>query len=172
VSTPGAKRSPRVGQVVEAGRRLGIDVKVTSFDGDAAARTAADAAASIGVEVDQIVKSLVFVVGERPVLVLTAGGRRVDMAKVAALAGGGAARKADADEVRAATGYTIGGTPPFGHASALPVLLDRRLTEFGEVWAAAGTPRDVFPIDPAVLVAVTGAQVADVTEVRAERRGE
>jgi Cys-tRNA(Pro) deacylase len=165
VTAGGGRRSPRVEQVVAAGRRLGLDVRVTSFDADAKARTAADAAASIGVEVDQIVKSLVFVVGQTPVLVLTAGGRRVDPAKVAALAGGGAVRKADADEVRAATGYAIGGTPPFGHATALPVLLDERLTEFGEVWAAAGTPRDVFPIAPATLLAVTGARVADVTEV-------
>jgi prolyl-tRNA editing enzyme YbaK/EbsC (Cys-tRNA(Pro) deacylase) len=165
MTAEGGRRSPRVDQVVEAGRRLGVEVRVTSFDGDTAARTAADAAASIGVEVDQIVKSLVFVVGGAPVLVLTAGGRRVDLAKVAVLAGGGAVRKASADEVRAATGYAIGGTPPFGHATALPVLLDGRLTDFGEVWAAAGTPRDVFPIDPATLVEVTGARIADVTEV-------
>ena len=165
MTSAGAKRSPRVGQVVEAGRRLGIEVRVTSFDGDAAARTAADAAASIGVEVDQIVKSLVFVVGDAPVLVLARGGRRVDVAKVAAIAGGGAARKANADEVRAATGYAIGGTPPFGHATALPVLLDEGLAGFGEVWAAAGTPRDVFPIDPKFLLEVTGATPADVTEV-------
>ena len=159
-----AKRSKRVDQVIEAGRRLGVEVVVTSFGDDGAARTAAGAAASIGVEVDQIVKSLVFVAGERPVLVLTAGSRRVDPAKVAALAGGDPVSKADADQVRAATGYAIGGTPPFGHATALPVLLDERLTEFGEVWAAAGTPRDVFPLDPRVLVEVTGARVADVTE--------
>jgi prolyl-tRNA editing enzyme YbaK/EbsC (Cys-tRNA(Pro) deacylase) len=166
VTVGGGRRSPRVDQVVEAGRRLGFEVRVTSFGADHAARTAADAAASIGVEVDQIVKSLVFVVGTAPVLVLTAGGRRVDPAKVAALAGGGAVRKADADEVRAATGYAIGGTPPFGHATALAVLLDERLADFDEVWAAAGTPRDVFPIDPGTLLAMTGARLADVTEVR------
>jgi prolyl-tRNA editing enzyme YbaK/EbsC (Cys-tRNA(Pro) deacylase) len=72
-------------------------------------------------------------------------------------------RKADAEEVRAATGYAIGGTPPFGHARPLPVLVDRHLTGFEVVWAAAGTPRHVFPIAPAELLRATGGKVADVT---------
>jgi prolyl-tRNA editing enzyme YbaK/EbsC (Cys-tRNA(Pro) deacylase) len=97
------------------------------------------------------------------VLVLTSGGHRVDVVKVGKERSAAIVRKADAEEVRAATGYAIGGTPPFGHARDLPVLVDRHLTGFEEVWAAAGTPRHVFPITPADLVRATGGQVADVT---------
>jgi prolyl-tRNA editing enzyme YbaK/EbsC (Cys-tRNA(Pro) deacylase) len=97
------------------------------------------------------------------VLVLTSGGNRVDVVKVGRQREAATVRKADAEEVRAATGYAIGGTPPFGHARPLPVLVDRHLTGFEVVWAAAGTPRHVFPIAPADLVRATGGQVADVT---------
>jgi len=147
--------------VVEAGRSVGLDLDVREFpDGT---RTAADAARAIGCAVDQIVKSLVFIADTRPVLVLTSGGNRVDVVKLGRESAAVAVRKADAEEVRAATGYAIGGTPPFGHARALPVLVDRDLTRFEVVWAAAGTPRHVFPIAPADLVRVSGGRVADVT---------
>jgi prolyl-tRNA editing enzyme YbaK/EbsC (Cys-tRNA(Pro) deacylase) len=151
--------------VMEAGRSVGLDLDVREFpDGT---RTAADAARAIGCAVDQIVKSLVFIADAQPVLVLTSGGNRVDVVKLGREVGAVAVRKADAEEVRAATGYAIGGTPPFGHARALPVLVDRDLTRFQVVWAAAGTPRHVFPIAPADLVLVSGGRVADVTLVHA-----
>ena len=151
--------------VVEAGRSLGLELDVREFpDGT---RTAADAARAIGCQVDQIVKSLVFVADNEPVLVLTSGGNRVDVVKVGKERSAAVVRKADAGEVRAATGYAIGGTPPFGHARDLPVLIDRRLTGFEVVWAAAGTPHHVFPIAPADLLAATGGRVADVTLVDA-----
>jgi prolyl-tRNA editing enzyme YbaK/EbsC (Cys-tRNA(Pro) deacylase) len=146
--------------VVQAGRLAGLDLEVREFpDGT---RTAADAAQAVGCAVDQIVKSLVFVADATPVLVLTAGGNRVDEAKVARRTGAAAVRKADADEARAATGFAIGGTPPFGHPRRLDVLVDQDLTGFELVWAAAGTPRHVFPISPAALLRVSGGQVADV----------
>jgi prolyl-tRNA editing enzyme YbaK/EbsC (Cys-tRNA(Pro) deacylase) len=147
--------------VVAAGRSRGLELEVREFpDGT---RTAADAARAIGCQVDQIVKSLVFVADTDPVLVLCSGGNRVDVVKVGRERSAAAVRKADAGEVRAATGYAIGGTPPFGHARDLPVLIDRHLTGFEVVWAAAGTPRHVFPVAPGDLVAATGGRVADIT---------
>ena len=103
-----------------------------------------------------------FVADCEPVLVLSSGGYRVDVVKVGKERSAVVVRKADAGEVRAATGYAIGGTPPFGHARDLAVLIDRDLTGFEVVWAAAGTPRHVFPITPADLLRATGGQVADV----------
>jgi prolyl-tRNA editing enzyme YbaK/EbsC (Cys-tRNA(Pro) deacylase) len=151
----------RVRQFAEAAAALGVKVDVREFpDGT---RTAADAARAIGVEVDQIVKSLVFMVDGKPLLALTAGGNRVDEERLRAVRGAGEVRKADAAEAREATGYAIGGTPPFGHPAQLPVLLDPRLTTFDTVWAAAGTHTHVFPITPAELLRTTGAEVVDVT---------
>ena len=147
--------------VVAAGRSHGLELDVREFP--EGTRTAADAARAVGCHADQIVKSLVFVADTDPVLVLTSGGHRVDVVKVGKERSAATVRKADAEEVRVATGYAIGGTPPFGHARDLPVLIDRHLTGFTEVWAAAGTPRHVFPIAPADLVRATGGQVADVT---------
>lgn len=154
-------------------RERGVDPQVREFP--AGTRTAADAAAAIGVEVAQIVKSLVFVaVGspaadgaaaadeDRPVLALVSGANRVDEAKLADALGVTRVRKATADEVRAATGYAIGGTPPFGHDTELPVLCDRALLAFDEVWAAAGTPTTVFPLAPAQLLEVTGAAAVEL----------
>jgi prolyl-tRNA editing enzyme YbaK/EbsC (Cys-tRNA(Pro) deacylase) len=146
--------------VVTAGRSHGLELEVREFP--EGTRTAADAARAVGCHVDQIVKSLVFVADTDPVLVLTSGGHRVDVVKVGKERSAATVRKADAGEVRAATGYAIGGTPPFGHARDLPVLIDRHLTGFAVVWAAAGTPRHVFPITPADLLRATGGQVADV----------
>lgn len=139
---------------------LGLEVKVREFP--EGTRTAADAAAAIGCDVAQIVKSLVFVADDRPVLVLTSGVNRVDEQRLAALLGAARVRKADAGEVRDATGYAIGGTPPVGHDAPLTIVCDRDLTRYDEVWAAAGTPNHVFPLTPDRLLAVTGAEVADV----------
>jgi prolyl-tRNA editing enzyme YbaK/EbsC (Cys-tRNA(Pro) deacylase) len=165
ITTIGSDNLPRpAAAVVQAGRRAGLDLEVREFpDGT---RTAADAARAVGCAVDQIVKSLVFVADATPVLVLTSGGNRVDEAKVARRTGAAVVRKADAEEARAATGYAIGGTPPFGHPSRLPVLVDQDLTGFELVWAAAGTPRHVFPITPAALLRASGGRVADVAAAR------
>lgn len=141
---------------------LGLEVRPRRFpDGT---RTAVDAAAAVGCEVSQIVKSLVFVVDDEPVLALTSGAHRVDTRRLAAALGASEARKADADEVRSATGYAIGGTPPVGHDQPLRTLLDPQLLEFDEVWAAAGTPMDVFPLSPTRLRELADAEVVDVTD--------
>jgi prolyl-tRNA editing enzyme YbaK/EbsC (Cys-tRNA(Pro) deacylase) len=124
-------------------------------------RTAEDAARAIGCEVGQIVKSLVFLAGGRPVVALVSGANRLDPAKLAAVAGG-SVEKAGAETARQATGYAIGGVPPFGHAQPLPVFMDRDLERYQVVWAAAGRPDAVFPIEPARLLDLAGAVVADL----------
>ena len=125
-------------------------------------RTAQDAAAAIGVEVAQIVKSLVFRRESGSALLIVASGiNRVDEGKVAKLVGEPIG-KADAAFVRAETGFAIGGVPPAGHAKPIETLVDEDLLRLGEVWAAAGTPRTVFPLTPAELVEMTGGRVADV----------
>lgn len=128
------------------------------------ARTAADAANAVGCEVDQIAKSIIFLGEEsgRAVLFLTAGGNRVDAAKAAEVAGEPLG-KADAALVREQTGFAIGGVSPVGHLSPIRAWLDPRLAEFDTIWAAAGTPHHVFPISPADLERITGAQPADFT---------
>jgi prolyl-tRNA editing enzyme YbaK/EbsC (Cys-tRNA(Pro) deacylase) len=127
-------------------------------------RTAADAAEAVGCEVGQIVKSLIFGFGDGLILALTSGRNRVDADRLAELAGGGACTRADADAVRAVTGYAIGGVPPFGHDTAVPAFFDPDLLTYEVVWAAAGTPRHVFPIDPNRLLDLTGATVGPFTE--------
>jgi prolyl-tRNA editing enzyme YbaK/EbsC (Cys-tRNA(Pro) deacylase) len=113
--------------------------------------------------VGQIVKSLVFVAGSEPFLALTSGPNRADTGRLAALLGV-PVRRADAEEAREATGYAIGGTPPFGHPRPLRAFCDRDLLAFPEVWAAAGTPHSVFPIPPDDLIRVSGARPADFKE--------
>ena len=128
------------------------------------ARTAQEAAESVGCALDQIAKSIIFR-GESSgaaLLFLTAGGNQVDTARAAALAGE-ALGKADAALIRDQTGFAIGGVAPVGHLTPIRAWLDPRLTEFAVVWAAAGTPRHVFPIDPGLLPGLTGAQVARFT---------
>ncbi|HEY1455639.1 MAG TPA: YbaK/EbsC family protein [Candidatus Dormibacteraeota bacterium] len=124
-------------------------------------RTATDAARAVGCEVGQIVKSLVFVAGERPVIALVSGANRLDEKRLAAVSGE-PVRKADAESARAATGYSIGGVPPFGHASELRVFMDRDLLGYPVVWAAAGRPDSVFEIDPVRLRELSHATVADL----------
>ena len=122
------------------------------------ARSAADAARAVGCPLGAIVKSLVFVIGEQPVMALVAGDRRCDtQALPAAFGTEGRVRRADAEEVRAATGYAIGGVAPVGHA--LPVLLDASLARFTELWAAGGHPHCVFPTTLAELARLTRGQV-------------
>lgn len=125
-------------------------------------RTADDAARAAGCHLDQIVKSIIFM-GEtdgRVVLFLTAGGNRVDAAKASAVAGEPLG-KADAGVIREQTGFAIGGVAPVGHVSEIRAFMDPKLMEFDVVWAAAGTPRHVFAIDPREIPRITSAQVAD-----------
>ena len=124
-------------------------------------RTAEDAARAIGCSLGQIVKSLVFLAGGRPVVVLVSGRNRLDPDRLGKLAGLPVA-KADAETTRTATGFAIGGVPPFGHLEPLPVYVDRDLLGYEVVWAAAGRPDSVFAIAPDRLLQMTGGEVADV----------
>ena len=126
-------------------------------------RTAAEAAAAVGVDVAQIVKSLVFLAGDRLVVALVSGANRVSVDRLAAEVGS-PVKQADARTVKDRTGYAIGGVPPFDHPPGTDVLVDRDLLGHRVVWAAAGTPRAVFPIEPATLVRLTGARAADLRE--------
>lgn len=124
-------------------------------------RTAPDAARAVGCEVGQIVKSLVFLAGGKPVVALVSGANRLDETRLASVAGGVVTR-ADAEIARAATGYSIGGVPPFGHASDVPVFMDRDLLSYPVVWAAAGRPDSVFEIAPERLRELSRAVVAEL----------
>ena len=142
----------------------GLAAEVREFP--ASTRTSAEAAAAIGCAVGQIAKSLVFRAREsdRAVMVIASGVNRVDEKAVAARLGEPIGR-ADADFVRARTGYAIGGVPPVGHPTPLPTFIDRDLLGYDEIWAAAGTPNAVFRLLPADLVALTGGEVADIRQV-------
>jgi prolyl-tRNA editing enzyme YbaK/EbsC (Cys-tRNA(Pro) deacylase) len=124
-------------------------------------RTATEAAHAVGCEVGQIVKSLVFVAAGKAVVALVSGANRVDEKRLGALAGGPVV-KADAETARTATGYSIGGVPPFGHATEVPVFMDRDLLGYDLVWAAAGRPDSVFEIDPDRLRELSRATVVDL----------
>jgi len=137
----------------------GPDIQVRRYP--AGTRTAEDAARAIGCELAQIVKSLVFTAGGRPLVALVSGANRLDTRRLEALAGAPVARAA-ADLAREVTGYAIGGVPPFGHASPLPVYMDRDLARWEVVWAAAGRPDAVFPISPARLAELSGARVEEL----------
>jgi Cys-tRNA(Pro) deacylase len=153
---------PTAQRVVDAAKVIDLELDVREFpDGT---RTAEDAARAVGVEVGQIVKSLVFQIQGTNVLALVSGANRLDERALATAAGADDApvERLDANAVRDATGYAIGGVPPFGHASALSTFIDRDLLRFDVVWAAAGTPRHVFPIAPDDLVRATAARVADL----------
>lgn len=130
---------------------------------DVTARTAQEAADALGVQLGQIAKSVIFKRkhDSAPVLVVTSGDLRVDVEKVAALTG--PVGRADAEFVKAATGYSIGGVSPVGHLTPPVMLIDRELARFDEIWAAAGHPNGVFKLTPAQLQAMTGAPMADVT---------
>jgi prolyl-tRNA editing enzyme YbaK/EbsC (Cys-tRNA(Pro) deacylase) len=148
-------------RVQEALRALELGGEVRELDDST--RTAVEAAAAVGCPLGAIVKSLVFR-GESSgdgVLVLVSGDNRADEALVAAAVGEPVARS-DADFVRAVTGYAIGGVPPVGHPSPLRTLVDEDLLRFAEVWAAAGTPRAVFPVEPGALASAIGVAPAPV----------
>ena len=151
---------PNVTKVLDAARAKGLELTTRSFpDGT---KTAVDAANAIGVQVGQIVKSLIFAVDGNVVLAYVSGSNQLDERKLAAAAGGAKCARVDADTVYKVTGFPIGGVPPFGHATTLQVFIDPDLLEFDEVWAAAGTWNDVFAIEPHRLVEASGGAVTDL----------
>ena len=145
-----------------ASEEYGVDVDVHEFDDGT--KTAADAAEAVGCDVAQIASSIVVVADDEPVVVVTSGANRVDLDTVAVYRDASDARMAEADEVKEATGWSIGGVPPFCHATDVPVLMDETLLDHDEVWAAAGTPTAVWPVDPERLRDIAGAEPAAVAE--------
>lgn len=145
---------------VRAAAALGIEIEPVVYP--EGTRTAVDAAEAIGCELSQIVKSLLVVGPGGPVLALTAGHNRMDLEALGAIVGG-EVRMANADEAREATGYAIGGTPPFGHPEPIRTLLDPSLLDHEIVFGAGGTPDRCFPIASSRLHAVTGAETASFT---------
>ena len=159
--------SGAIDRFIEAAQAQGLHPEVRRFP--EGTKTAADAARAIGCDVGQIVKSLVFTArgpgaGAGPVLALTSGSNRADVELLAALLGADSVRRATPEEARAATGFAVGGTPPFGHPGRVRTLCDRDLLAYDEVWAAAGTPDSVFPLSPADLLRVSGASIAEFAE--------
>ena len=145
---------PTAARVQERLHERGLEVSVQVLPDST--RTAGEAAAAVGCEVGQIVKSLVFMRGEEPVIVLCAGDRRVASKRLGL-------RPATADEARAGTGFAIGGIPPLGHDRPLETLIDSSLRRFATVWCAAGTPHAVFEVDTdGLIAAIPGGAVIDV----------
>ena len=151
---------PNVQRVMDAARERELEISTRRFP--EGTKTAQDAANAIGVSVGQIVKSLVFAVDGEIVMAYVSGANQLDETKLALAAGGAKCARVDADVVRAATGYPIGGVPPFGHATQLRIFIDPDLLHYDEVWAAAGTWNDNFAIAPNELVRVSGGIVTDL----------
>lgn len=153
---------PRAEEFADRAADLGVDVEVTEFP--EGTKTAADAANAVGCDVAQIASSLAFVADEL-VVVVTSGANRVDESTLADLRGvpDASVEMADPEEIRETLGWAIGGVPPFCHDADVPVYLDETLLDFETVWAAAGTPEAVFPIDTECLRTVAGAEAVDVT---------
>lgn len=155
---PGPHRN--VARVQEAAAAAGLEIAVTRFP--EGTRTAEDAARAVGCGVGQIVKSLVFMADEQPVLALVSGSNRLDPARLGAAVRAERVRRATGDEARTATGYAIGGVPPIGHRPGLAVLMDRSLLDHESVWAAAGLPDAVFEVEPHRLAEAASALVTDL----------
>jgi prolyl-tRNA editing enzyme YbaK/EbsC (Cys-tRNA(Pro) deacylase) len=157
--------SPAVVRVASALRAAGVDAAIVELPG--AARTAKLAAEFLGCEVGQIANSLVFrgAATGTPFLVMSSGARRVDLAKLAGVAGEGM-EKADADFVRNATGFAIGGVAPVGHTGALRAYVERSLAALDAIWAAAGHPNTVFRLTYPQLVRITGGAEIDAAALR------
>jgi Cys-tRNA(Pro) deacylase len=151
---------PNTLRVIAAARDAGLEITTRRFP--EGTKTAAAAATAIGVTVGQIVKSLVFGVDNEIVMALVSGSNQLDEKKLALAAGGAKCARVDADAVREATGYPIGGVPPFGHSTQLRVFVDPDLLQYDEVWAAAGTWNDNFGAAPADIVRVAGGVVTDL----------
>ncbi len=164
---PDDELHPAIQRVLDAAARKGVTLEVRVFP--ETTHTAADAAAAVGAELGQIVKSLVFVVPAddgtvEPILCLVAGPNRVDLARLAAVVGDQRIRRASAREANELTGFVIGGIPPIGHARAIRAIMDPDLGRFPVVWAAAGTDTAVFPVPPATLRTLANATVAPIVE--------
>ena len=151
---------PNALAVQQAAAELGLEISPITFP--EGTRTAEDAANAIGCGIGQIVKSLIFSADGEIVVALVSGSNQLDERKLAAACGAAKTKRADADSVRNATGYPIGGVPPFGHATALRCFVDPDLLVHDVVWAAAGTPHSVFAIAPDHLVSAIGAVVSDL----------
>ena len=156
-------------RVLDAAARKGVTLDVTIFD--QSTHTAEEAAAAVGAELGQIVKSLVFVAPAddgslEPIVCLVSGTNRVDVARLAAVSGERDIRRATAREANELTGFTIGGIPPIGHSRPVRVIMDPDLGRFQTVWAAAGHPMAVFPVPPATLRTLANAHVAPLAEER------
>ncbi len=157
-----SRRRPSVERVEDYLREQGLEIDVLEMD--KSTRTAQLAAQAIGTELGSIVKSLVFLADGEPVLVLVAGDRRADPDKLKGLLDARRVTIANADQVRQATGFAIGGVPPVAHDQPLLTLIDGNLSRFETVYAAAGTPQAIFPVAYAQLVALTGGREVDCTE--------
>ncbi len=142
-------------KVRDAARELGLDVTVRSLD--QSTKTVRDAAAAVGCDEGKIAKSIVFVCDGEPIVCVTSGAHRVDVERVALALDCAEARMATPDEVRAATGYPVGGVPPIGHA--LPVLFDEELIRHDRIWAAGGDSNSLFEVDPRELIECVSAEV-------------
>ena len=151
---------PNVTRVVQAAKERGLEITTRRFP--EGTKTAQDAANAIGVSLGQIVKSLVFAVDGEIVMAFVSGANQLDEKKLAQAAGGLKCSRVDADAVREATGFPIGGVPPFGHSTQLRVFVDPDLLQYDEVWAAAGTWNDNFGAAPADIVRVAGGVVTDL----------
>jgi len=147
-------------RVREALAQLGARGEVRALDDSA--RTAKEAAAALGIEVGQIANSLVFMADGEPVLVMASGGHRVDTVAVASVLDVGHVEKATADQVRAATGFAIGGVAPVGHPEPLRTVIDVALSQYDVVWAAGGHPHCVFPTSYNELLRITGGEAAEI----------
>jgi prolyl-tRNA editing enzyme YbaK/EbsC (Cys-tRNA(Pro) deacylase) len=153
--------SPSAKRIQDALTALGAKGEVVELP--ASTRTSAEAAAAIGCSIEQIAKSIIFrtVATSRPVMVIASGVNRVNEEKIKNILGE-AIKKADADFVRKATGFAIGGVPPIGHAEPILIIIDEDLLKMNDIWAAAGTPNAVFKLSPANLVQMTGGSVKSI----------
>lgn len=156
--------SPVVERVERAAEAAGLSIEVREYP--AGTKTAQDAADAIGVELGQIVKSLVFTIEDDLVLALVSGSNQLDTQALAEVAGRGGAKvnRPDADAVRAGTGFVIGGIPPLGHSSPLPTYVDEDLLTYDVVWAAAGTSTHNFSVDPRRLAQAVGNHVCSIAK--------
>jgi prolyl-tRNA editing enzyme YbaK/EbsC (Cys-tRNA(Pro) deacylase) len=166
---PADRVHPSIQRVLDAATRKGVTLEVTVFD--ESTHTAAEAAAALGAELGQIVKSLVFVMsgesGVEPLLCLVSGTNRVDLARLAAVTNTADVRRATAREAHELTGFAIGGIPPIGHTRPVRTIMDPDLGRYQVVWAAAGLSTAVFPVPPATLRTLANATVAPIAEAPA-----
>ena len=153
---------PTTARVAAALRDAGFSSEIRTFEADT--RTAQQAAAALEVPLGAIVKSLCFMADDAPVMVLVSGANRGDPQKIRQVLGAARVVRANADDVREATGYVIGGVPPLGHAKPMRFIIDHDLLQYDVLWAAAGTPNSVFRTTPTELQRMTGGEVAPIAE--------